>query len=56
MLQKLNSFILECKRVLMVTKKPDREEYNTTVKVSGLGILIIGAIGFLLFVLREIIF
>jgi protein translocase SEC61 complex gamma subunit len=40
----------------MVTKKPGSQEYNTTVKVSGLGILIIGAIGFLLFLLKGILF
>jgi protein transport protein SEC61 subunit gamma and related proteins len=56
MIQKLNSFIAECKRVLMVTKKPDKQEYSATTKVAGLGILVIGAIGFLLFVLKEILF
>jgi protein transport protein SEC61 subunit gamma and related proteins len=56
MIQKLKSFIAECKRVLMITKKPDKVEYNTTVKVAGLGILVIGALGFLLFLLKEIIF
>ncbi len=56
MIQKLNTFIAECKRVLMVTKKPDKQEYSTTVKVSGLGILIIGALGFLLFLFKESLF
>ncbi len=39
----------------MVTKKPDSFEFKTTVKVAGLGILIIGALGFLLFIIKEII-
>ena len=43
---KLKSFIVECKRVLHVTKKPNATEFKTIVKVSGLGILIIGLIGF----------
>ena len=55
MIQKLNSFIIESKRVLRVTKKPDSDEYKTIVKVSGLGILLIGAIGFLLFIFKEMI-
>ncbi len=55
MIQKLKTFIAECKRVLMVTKKPDREEYNTTIKVAGLGILVIGAIGFILYLLRQML-
>ncbi|MFH1439195.1 MAG: protein translocase SEC61 complex subunit gamma [Candidatus Woesearchaeota archaeon] len=47
MWQRLGSYIIECKRVLRVTKKPDQEEFKAIVKVSGLGILVIGAIGFL---------
>ena len=55
MIQKLNSFIIECRRVLRVTKKPDSDEFKTIVKVSGLGILLIGAMGFLIFILKEMI-
>lgn len=55
MMQKLSSFIVECKRVLRVTKKPDSDEYKTIVKVAGLGILLIGAVGFLLFIFKEMI-
>ena len=47
-LQRLKSFIGECKRVLSVTKKPNREEFITIVKVAGIGILLIGLIGFLI--------
>ncbi|MCM2326099.1 MAG: protein translocase SEC61 complex subunit gamma [Candidatus Woesearchaeota archaeon] len=54
-MQKLKSFILECKRVLQVTKKPSKEEYKTIVKVSGLGVLLIGAIGFALFLIKELL-
>lgn len=43
---KLKSFMGECIRVLRVTKKPDANEYKTIVKVSGLGIIIIGMLGF----------
>ena len=55
MIQKLKSFIIESKRVLKVTKKPDSDEYKTIVKVSGLGILLIGAVGFLIFIFKEMI-
>ena len=47
-LLKLKSFILECKRVWLVTKKPSKEEFKTISKVTGLGILIIGLIGFII--------
>ena len=45
---RFKEFIVECKRVLIVTKKPTNEEFKTIFKVAGLGILIIGAIGFII--------
>ena len=44
----LRSFFIECKRVLTVTRKPSNQEYKTIVTVSGIGIVVIGLIGFLL--------
>lgn len=41
-------FVKESKRVFRVTKKPDSQEFKTVVKVAGLGILVIGLIGFIL--------
>ncbi|MBS3156329.1 protein translocase SEC61 complex subunit gamma [Candidatus Woesearchaeota archaeon] len=46
--EKLKTFIIESKRVLRVTKKPSKEEFIAVVKVSGIGILAIGLIGFLI--------
>ncbi len=42
------TFIIECRRVFQVTKKPTNEELKTIVKISGLGMIAIGAIGFLI--------
>ena len=53
---KFKSFIVECKRVLQVTKKPNKTEFKTIVKVSGLGILIIGLIGFILTMIKQLLF
>ena len=44
---KLRSFVQECIRVLKVTKKPDSAEFKTIFKISGIGILIIGLLGFI---------
>lgn len=55
MIKKLKQFILECKRVLNVTKKPTKTEYSTIVKVSGLGIMVIGLIGFFILLLKQIL-
>jgi len=53
---KLKSFTNECVRVLKVTKKPDSFEFKTIVKVSGLGMIIIGLIGFIFTMTRQIFF
>jgi protein transport protein SEC61 subunit gamma-like protein len=48
LLSKLKSFIIECKRVWIISRKPTREEFKMIVKVTGIGMLIIGAIGFII--------
>ena len=45
---KFRRFTKECVRVLKVTKKPSSIEFKTIVKVSGLGMLLIGFIGFII--------
>ncbi|MBT3416603.1 protein translocase SEC61 complex subunit gamma [Candidatus Woesearchaeota archaeon] len=47
-ISKLKSFITQSKRVFKITKKPTNEELKITVKVTGIGILLIGAMGFLI--------
>ncbi len=53
---KIKSFIGECFRVLKITKKPDAIEFKTIVKVSGLGILIIGLLGFVVQMIKLLFF
>ncbi len=36
-------------RVLKITKKPTKEEFFASSKVTGLGLLLIGAVGFVIF-------
>ncbi|MBW2963763.1 protein translocase SEC61 complex subunit gamma [Candidatus Woesearchaeota archaeon] len=55
-IQKLKKFLRECKRVIRVTRKPNREEFKTIVKVSGLGMIIIGLIGFLIAMGKQLLF
>lgn len=50
---RFKSFVLECRRVLKVTKKPNALEFKTIVKVSGLGMIIIGLIGFVIQLIRT---
>lgn len=35
-------------RVLRLARKPDSKEYRQVAKITGLGILLIGAVGFLI--------
>lgn len=48
MIQKLGEFFGKCKRVLNVAKKPSKEELKQIAKISALGILAIGLIGFII--------
>ncbi len=52
---KFRTFVDECIRVLKVTKKPDKNEYLNVAKISAIGLLIIGLLGFLLFSLKQLI-
>jgi protein transport protein SEC61 subunit gamma and related proteins len=53
-LEKLKNFITECGRVLRVARKPSKHEFWTTAKVSGIGIMIIGLVGFLLHLIDRL--
>ena len=53
---RLKSFLIECRRVLKITRKPTREEFKTIVKASALGMAIIGALGFVIHIIRQMIF
>jgi protein transport protein SEC61 subunit gamma-like protein len=51
---KIKAFCEECRRVLKVTKKPSNIEFKTIVKVSGMGMAIIGVVGFVIHIIREL--
>lgn len=43
----LSSFAAESKRVLVVSKKPDWNEYKAMAKITALGIVLIAVVGFI---------
>ncbi|WP_099209915.1 protein translocase SEC61 complex subunit gamma [Thermococcus henrietii] len=43
--EKIRGFLSESKRVLLVTRKPGMKEFKLAVKITGLGMIIIGLIG-----------
>ncbi len=42
-------------RVLKLTRKPTREEFTMIAKVAGAGILLVGLIGFIIYLLVTIL-
>jgi protein transport protein SEC61 subunit gamma-like protein len=46
----LKEKLREYRRVLQISRKPTKEEFVTSGKVSALGIFVIGLIGFVIFV------
>jgi len=54
-INKLKNFTKECGRVLKITKKPNMKEYKMTLLVTGVGILLIGFIGFLITMANQLL-
>ncbi|WP_304124373.1 protein translocase SEC61 complex subunit gamma [Methanosphaera cuniculi] len=54
--ESIYGFLKQCERVLKVSRKPDNEEYKTVSKVTGIGILVIGVIGFIIAILAQVLF
>lgn len=52
---KFKRFLKETIRVLRITKKPGMTEYKGLVKVTGIGVSIIGIIGFVIFLLKYLL-
>lgn len=44
----MRRFLSNCKRVLRIARKPDKDEYLQVAKITGLGIALIGFIGFMI--------
>lgn len=54
--QKIKRFLKETYRVLRITKKPSKEEFRAAAKSTALGTAIIGAVGFLIFLIKQLLF
>ncbi|PSH01478.1 MAG: protein translocase SEC61 complex subunit gamma [Nanohaloarchaea archaeon SW_10_44_10] len=51
----LKSKLNEYKRVLKISTKPDREEFEMAAKVTGAGMLIIGLMGFIMYLIANLL-
>jgi protein transport protein SEC61 subunit gamma-like protein len=54
MFEKTKSFLMKCRRVWQVLKKPTKMEFQQTTKVSAIGIAIIGLIGFIVALIMTV--
>ncbi len=43
------------RRVLLVANKPDKSEFKQSAKITGLGFLVIGIIGFIIFIIVQLV-
>ncbi|HKZ34083.1 MAG TPA: protein translocase SEC61 complex subunit gamma [Candidatus Nanoarchaeia archaeon] len=55
-LDDLKAFFSKSKRVWLVLKKPSRKEFEMIAKVSAIGVLLLGVIGFFVSILVKIFF
>jgi len=53
--ESFDKFIMDSKRVLKVSRKPDRIEYRELAKISAIGVVIIGGIGYIIVCLGYLI-
>ena len=53
--ESMANFIKQCQRVLKVSRKPDSDEFINVAKVTGIGIILIGVIGFIIIMISQLI-
>ena len=47
--------IEKIRRVLLISSKPDKYEFKQSLKVTGMGIVIIGIVGFVIFLVVQLL-
>jgi protein translocase SEC61 complex gamma subunit len=52
---KINKFLLESKRIFAIAKKPTKKEYNTTLKITLVGLVLTGGISYVIQLIATIL-
>ena len=52
---KIARLLKETARVMRITKKPSKDEFLNLMKVTGIGIAVIGLIGFIIFMAKQLL-
>ena len=55
MANKIKNFFESAKRIILISKKPSKKEYWTMAKIVGIGMIVIGVIGFIVRIIMNII-
>ena len=53
--ERIDKFIKDSKRVLKVSRKPDGKEYRELAKISAIGVVVIGGIGYIIVCLGSLV-
>jgi protein transport protein SEC61 subunit gamma-like protein len=53
--EEFDKFIKDAKRVLKVSRKPDMSEYIDLAKISALGVVVVGGMGYIIVCLGSLI-
>jgi protein transport protein SEC61 subunit gamma and related proteins len=54
LVQNIKSFYTKCRRVWISLKKPNKKEFEQVAKISAIGILLLGLVGFLISIIMKI--
>ena len=55
MIKNLKLFCKQCRRILTIATKPDKEEFVGYSKIIALGVLILGLFGFVIYTLFALL-
>ncbi|MCZ3365031.1 MULTISPECIES: protein translocase SEC61 complex subunit gamma [Methanobacterium] len=53
--ESITQALKQYRRVLYISKRPERDEYINVAKITGIGIIIIGVIGFVITLVAQLI-
>jgi len=54
-IERIKIWIKETERILRLIRKPKRSEFDEVARVTGLGIILFGLIGFIIFFIAQLI-
>ena len=49
------TFVHQCIRILHIAKKPTKKELDEILKITGIGMIFVGSIGMLMYIIFSVI-